>query len=276
MTFGAIATRRGLPVPSFLAVRFLVAAALLGAFLVALRQPLRAARGERLRIVALGIAGYGLEAALFFAAIQRGTAAAVTLLFFTYPVWVLAASLAAGRGMPGSLVVLALALAVAGAAIVVLSSGGVDIDVAGVALALAAAFAYALYLAGTEAVLRATNSLTGAAWVSASAGVGLGLYALASGSGTLPHGWRMWWPVLGTAACTAGAFVCLLAGLRRLGSVRTSIVAATEPLAATVFAVLFLGEALRAGVLAGGGLILAGAVAASLARGGPTAEPPGP
>src|SRR5205823_9040277 len=122
----------------------------------------------------LGIAGYGLEAALFFAAIQRGTAAAVTLLFFTYPVWVLAASMVAGRGMPGSLVVLALVLGVAGAAIVVLSSGGVDIGAAGVALALAAAFAYALYLAGAEVVLRATNSLTGAAWISASAALGLG------------------------------------------------------------------------------------------------------
>lgn len=276
MTFGAIATRRGLPVPSFLAVRFLVAAAVLGVLLIAARQPLWAARGERLRIVVLGIAGYGLEAALFFAAIQRGTAAAVTLLFFTYPVWVLAASLAAGRGMPGSLVVLALALAVAGAAIVVASGGGVAIGAGGVALALAAAFAYALYLAGAEVVLRATNSLTGAAWVSAAAGLGLGLYALASGSGALPHGWRMWWPVLGTAACTAGAFVCLLAGLRRLGSVRTAVVAATEPLAATALAVLFLGQGVGAGVLVGGALILAGAVAASLARGGTPAEPQGP
>ena len=63
-------------------------------------------------------------------------------------------------------------------------------------------------------------------------------------------------------------------GLRRLGSVRTSIVAASEPLAATALAVAFLNEPLRAGTVAGGVLILGGAVAASLARGGGRGEAP--
>src|SRR5207253_1009619 len=83
--------------------------------------------------------------------------------------------------------------------------------------------------------------------------------------------WHTWAEVAGTGAFTARAFVCLFAGLRRLGSVRTSIVAASEPLAATVLAVTFLHEPLRAGTVAGGTIILAGAVAASRARGGATA-----
>jgi len=78
------------------------------------------------------------------------------------------------------------------------------------------------------------------------------------------------------AAFTAGAFVCLFAGLRRLGAVRTSIVAATEPLAAAALAVIFLSERLHAGTVLGGLLILAGAIAASIARQGPAAEPRGP
>jgi DME family drug/metabolite transporter len=71
---------------------------------------------------------------------------------------------------------------------------------------------------------------------------------------------------------TAGAFAFLFLGLRRIGAVRTSIIASLEPVNAAVLALIFLGEPLRAGVLAGGALILAAAIAASLARGVPDPE----
>jgi drug/metabolite transporter (DMT)-like permease len=83
-------------------------------------------------------------------------------------------------------------------------------------------------------------------------------------------------PVLATGVFTAGAFGCLFAGLRRLGAVRTSIVSATEPLAASALAAIFLHQSIRPGVAAGGVLILAGAVVASLARQPPPAEAPVP
>ena len=83
-------------------------------------------------------------------------------------------------------------------------------------------------------------------------------------------------PVLATGLFTAGAFGCLFAGLRRLGAVRTSIVAATEPLAASALAAVFLHQSIRPGVVAGGGLIIAAAVVASVARQPPSAEAPVP
>jgi drug/metabolite transporter (DMT)-like permease len=69
---------------------------------------------------------------------------------------------------------------------------------------------------------------------------------------------------------TAGAFFCLFAGLRRIGAVRTSIVASLEPVATALLALAFLGEPLGAGVMAGGLLILAAATTASVARRGLT------
>jgi drug/metabolite transporter (DMT)-like permease len=48
--------------------------------------------------------------------------------------------------------------------------------------------------------------------------------------------------------------------------VRTAIIAALEPLSTATLAVLFLGDPLRAGTLAGGVLILVGAIAAGVAR----------
>jgi drug/metabolite transporter (DMT)-like permease len=273
VVLGKILTNGGFPVAPFLAIRFLVAAALLAMLLAIVRQPHRAARGEGWRLAMLGMAGYAVEAGLFFAAVKHGSAAAVTLLFFTYPVVVAVLSIALGRGIPGRLLILSLAAAVLGAGLVVLSSGGLDITTAGIVFAFGAAVMFSLYLVGAEVVLQRTNSLTGAMWVSGSAGLALSVFALASGSAQWPDGVRQWVPVLSTAVFSAGAFACLFAGLRRLGSVRTSIVAASEPLAATVFAVIFLSEPLRGGVVAGGVLILAGAVTASLARRGPGAPP---
>lgn len=268
VVLGRIATRPGgVPVPALLAMRFAVAAGLLAVALIALRQPFGAAKGEGWRLAGLGVAGYAVEAAFFFSALRHGTAAAATLLFYTYPVLVSAVALLLGRGLPGWLLGSSLACAVAGAAIVA-ATGGVDIDSVGVAYALGASVIFSLYLVGAEAVLRKTNSLTGAMWVSAAAAAGLGAFAAATGDAAWPVGWRQWGPVLAMGAFTAGAFVCLFAGLRRLGAVRTAIVSASEPLAAAVLAAVFLGEAVGAGTIGGGLLIVVGAVAAALARAG--------
>lgn len=266
VVLGKVATRRGgLPVPSLLAFRFAFAALLIAATLVALRRSLRAASGEGWKLIALGVAGYAVEAGLFFAALSHGSAAAVTLLFFTYPVLVSLLAFVTGKGLPGWLLGSALLLSVAGAAIVSVAGGGVDVDGAGVALALGSALTFSLYLVGADAVLKRTNSLVGAMWVSAASAAGLAAYAVVGGFAAMPHG-RQWGPVLAMGAFTAGAFVCLFAGLRRLGAVRTSIISASEPVTAAVLAAAFLGEDIGLGTAIGGLLILSAAVLASVAR----------
>ena len=86
--FGTLLTRDGFPVTAFLSIRFLGAAAVLAAVLLALHRPLTAASGEGVALLVLGVFGYAVESGLFFAAIEHGSAPAATLLFFTYPVWV--------------------------------------------------------------------------------------------------------------------------------------------------------------------------------------------
>jgi len=77
--------REGVSVSSMLAIRFGIGAVLLALALVATRQPLLAEPGERLGLAILAVCGYAVESSFFFAAVEHGTAAAVTLLFFTYP-----------------------------------------------------------------------------------------------------------------------------------------------------------------------------------------------
>ncbi|HVL33544.1 MAG TPA: DMT family transporter [Actinomycetota bacterium] len=255
-----------MPVTWLLSIRFAIAAVVLALGSAAARLPLRPAPGEWRKLLILGAVGYGTEASLFFLAIARGTASAVTLLFFVYPVLVLLLSLALGRGAPGLLIGGSLGAAVAGTALVVGSSGGLDVSSAGIAFALTSACSYAIYLIGMEHVLHRTPSVVAAMWVSAAASVALGIVSAATGNVRLPDGAAEWLPVIGMGVFTAGAFFGLFAGLRLIGAVRTAIIAALEPLSTAVMAVIFLDESLRTGTLIGATLILGGATAASLAR----------
>ncbi len=265
VVLGKIALQRGLAVEAALSIRFGVGAVVLAIALVVLGRPILAASGERLGMALLALFGYATEATLFFEALRHGTAAAVTLLFFLYPVVVTVGTWILGRGGPSSRTLVALAAAVAGAAIVVGTGAGLEIERAGAAFAVGAALTYSAYLIGADVVLRRTNALTSALWVSAGASVGLFVYANAIGSWQLPHGIE-WAPLLGMGLASAGAFVCLMAGIQRLGAVRTAIVSALEPLSASALGWAILGEPVTWGIALGGTLILAGAVAASLAR----------
>lgn len=256
-----------LPVTSMLAVRFGIAALILATVRSLGRRSLRPAPGEAWRLAVLGSAGYGTESTFFFLALGRGTAAAVTLLFFTYPVWVTTLSALLGRGLPGWIVGGALAAAVAGAALVVASGGGLDIAPAGIAFALGSSLTFAVYLLGAEAWASRTSPLVSAMWVSGSASVALTLFSVLGGAERFPQGADEWIRVGSMGILTAAAFGLLFLGLRRVGAVRTAIIAALEPVVAALMAATILHEPLRPGVVAGGILILVAAVTASVVRG---------
>jgi drug/metabolite transporter (DMT)-like permease len=268
--------QRDLAVPSMLAIRFGMAALLLVGALAIKREAVLPAPRERLPLAALGVLGYAVEATLFFLALKHGQAAAVTLLFFTYPVFVALASWAMGRGAPGWLLGASLLCASSGAALVVLASGGLTITGLGVLFALGSSVAFTGYLILADMVLKRTPPLAGSMWVSAWASIGLGVYAFLAGQADAPGDAAQWVRLVAMGTATAGAFVCLFAGLLRLGPVRTAIVAATEPLAAAILAAVFLSEPIRLSVAFGGILILVGAVAASLSRARGPGEPPVP
>ena len=265
VTIGRSATVRDVPVSSLLAVRFGTAAAILALILVARRQSLRPAPGEGRRLALLGAVGYAVESAFFFLALGRGTAATVTLLFYTYPVWVAVLTAALGMGVPGALVGSSLLAAVAGSGVVVASSGGLDITAPGIVFALASAVTIAFFLIGVEILITRTPSLASSMWIALSASAAHATFALVSGTGRLLHAEEVI-PALSMGVLTSGAFFLLFIGVRRLGAVRASIISSLEPVAAAGLALAFLAESVRLGVLAGGALILGGAVAATLAR----------
>lgn len=267
VVLGKRVLERGMTAESMLAFRFGVAAIVLLVALVVSHRPVLAVPEERLGLALLAMFGYAVEATFFFTAVQHGTAAAVTLLFYTYPVFVTVGAWLVGRGAPALATIVALTLAVLGAAVVVTTGSGLVIAVTGVVFALAASVTFSGYLIGTDIVLRRTSPWTSAMWVSGGASLGLFAYVTVTGRFTAPVVAADWWSILVMGIATSGAFVCLLGALQRIGAVRTAIVSATEPLAAAILGFVFLGETVRLGTAIGGLLILAAAVIASVARG---------
>lgn len=258
---------------TLLAWRFGLTSVTLAVVTALLRHPLRPSPGERLPILAAGFFGYGVEASLFFAALNHGSAAAVTLLFYTYPVHTMIVAILTRRLPRGGSLWLALVSAMAGVGVLVAGGDAIAIETAGVVLALSCALAYTLYLTITDRVLRRSVPLSGAIALSSGAGAFCLAAAIATGTFSVPGGWDEWRPILVMAACTAGAFGCMLAAIKRIGGVRTAIIGVFEPLSVAMLGAVFLDEPLTVGIVMGGTLILVAAVLATLARGARVVEP---
>jgi drug/metabolite transporter (DMT)-like permease len=259
-------SRSRLGVPLTLGVRFGICSILLAAMLVIFRLPVMPRRGERLGLIVLGTGFYSAEAALFFSALGHGEVATVTLLFFTYPMFMLLASAAIGHGAPGRLLLFSVFLAVLGAGVVVGTAGRISIDPIGILLVLCSALGYTGYMLVVHHWLRKSNSLTASTWITGGVALVLLLAAVVAGYPRVPPDPAEWLELLGMGGGTAGGIIFLFAGLRRIGPVRTSVLATMEPLAAAVLAVVALGEPLHFGTVVGGSLIVGGSLVAGRSR----------
>ncbi|MBV8162114.1 MAG: DMT family transporter [Acidimicrobiia bacterium] len=245
-----------------LGLRFGIAGAALVGLLAVGRRAILPEPGERVRIFLFGAIGYAVESALFYGGLARGSAAAVTLLFYSYPAVVTVVDLAITRSRPAPRLLAALALAAGGAGVLAAGSGSVDITGVGVVLSLAAAASFAIYLLAGDRLLHRTDSLRIAAGTAVGASASLLTFAAAAGQVRVPG--DRWWQLLVYGAATASAFAFMFAALRRLGSQRTSVLLTLEAVFAIVLAAAFLHESLGAVQAAGGAGVLAGAVIISL------------
>lgn len=268
----------GLSVSSTLGTRFAIAGLCLMAALVVTRRPLLPQRGERLAALALGAIGYAVESTLFYLGLAHGTAAAVALLFYSYPAMVTLAESALRRTRPGLVVCSALALSVTGTVLIAGRGNRVDISAAGAGFTLGAAVAFSAYLIVGERLMRRTDSLTTGAWVALGAGASLLARSALSGGYHVRSGHRA--QLIAYGAATAVAFTLMFAALRRLGSAQTAVVMTLEAVFAIMLAALFLGETIGLTQIIGGTAILAAAGLISWQGGRdrppvPLATPPG-
>ncbi len=257
------------------AVRMLVAAPLLLLAARVLSGPLRIAREDRWRCVAMGVAMAAFQASYFTAVTMTGIAIAALIAICSAPLMIAGLAWLCLGERPTARIGVALALGVTGTALLIAGPRGwADLSprfVGGVGLALAAGGSYGAYVVVAKAALARTAPLPLAGVNFAIAALALAPALTAAGTGRqIALGWP-WLLYLG-AVTTAGAYAIYTIGLRDVSASVTGIASLLEPLTATILGVAVFGE--RLGVAGAFGAVLVFAALALLVRPAAAATPP--
>ena len=246
------------------ALRFAIAALVLG---VLARRALAAAPARTLAApFALGLTIYGLETGLFFASLERIDVSLASLLMCSYPALVVAGAVLLRRERASRRRALALLVALAGIALVLAGGVGGALDPLGIGLALAAAVAYAAYVLVSDLLLGTTEPLVLATMLCAGAATAFALAGSATGS--LDIGGAPTLAVIGAIALAATVLpvAAFLAGVRRVGPSRATILGTVEPPVTIALSALVFGERLGPLQLLGAGLVVGAVVILQLRR----------
>jgi drug/metabolite transporter (DMT)-like permease len=260
--FGKLAYGEGATVGTLLAVRFLLAAALFWALVLAAgaARELRAVDGRDVTVgLALGGCGYAIQAGCYFAALERIDASLLSLLLYTFPAIVAAAAVALGRERIDGRRLAAVGLASGGLALVVAGAGAGALDPLGAVLGLGAAVVYSTYILVSDGIVGRMRPRVLSALVCTGAAVPLTVCSALLGQlrpGELTvAGWG--WLGCLAAVSTVASISLFFAGLERVGPTTASILATIEPLVTLLLAFLVFGEMLGPVQLIGGALVLA-------------------
>ena len=238
---------------TLLLLRFSIAAAMAWVIFALRRSSLPRGRGL-LMLIGMGAIGYAGQSFSYFTALTLASAGLVALLLYLFPALVALLSWLVLRHPLSRLQVVALVLALAGSLLTIGRAG--DGAPLGIALGLAAALIYSVYiLVGARLPAEVTPTASTAVVTSAAAAV-YALVALARGV-SLPATSSGWLAILAVAVIgTVMAIAFFLAGLERLGAVKSSVYSTLEPAFTLALAAALLGEPVTLLRVAGGALIL--------------------
>jgi drug/metabolite transporter (DMT)-like permease len=260
--FGKLAFDAGATVGTLLSVRFALAAALFWALVLASGAAgrLRTLRRRDLWAgLALGGAGYAVQAGCYFAALERLDVSLLSLVLYTFPAIVAVAAVVLGRDRLDGRRVAALLLASGGLVLVLAGAAADALEPVGAAFGLGAAVVYSGYILASEGLARRVDPLLLSALVCTGAAA-----LLTAATGVLGElrpaqltaaGWG--WLACMAVVSTVAAIGLFFAGLRRVGPTTAAILATVEPLVTVLLAFAVFGETLTAPQLLGGALVLA-------------------
>ena len=255
-TLTLLVTRAGLPLLPAMVWRYSLAAIAL--LLIARRPILQSgiSRAQAARLMLIGGCGQAVITYLSLLALDYLPVGPLGFLFYTYPAWVVVIAAVTGKEELTFARLAALAIAMAGITVMVGTPFSAPLNATGVMLALGTAVLYALYLPALHSVQKGVTSFAATFYLVSGVCISFLIAGAVTGSLEMPETPRTW-ALLVTLSLvgTVIAFVSLLAGLRVLGPVRTSIIATVEPFFTAMLGVVLLGEAFSMTMLSGGALI---------------------
>jgi drug/metabolite transporter (DMT)-like permease len=282
--FGAEAGVEGV---AFTAWRALLGAASLATLVLArgaARTSLAAIRGlgplGKSSLALAAFMGLTLNASIF-TAFERIPIALALMLFYAYPAGVVVTEILLGRERVTALRALALGLSSLGVVLVLAgglrASDGGSLDLVGVFLGLVAAASQVVFVTVSRQGYRSVPADAATLVILTTSAVGASMLAMAVGQAdglVAPLQSLEPWPSLIVAGVAAAGVASLLflTAIRKIGGTRTGILMLWEPVFGVILAGLWLGEALAPLQLAGGALVLAGAVVLQL-QSDPDLEP---
>ena len=264
-SFGSLSTltvligREGVPLLTAMFWRYLLAALILA--LVLRKKVVRDIhRPAAFRLIIIGALGQAFVTYLSLYALEYLPVGPLAFLFYTYPAWLALISAVLGREALTLSRFTALSIAMIGIVVMVGTPGTASLSTFGIILALGAALLYAIYLPSLNHAQRGIAPLISSFYLICGVLTSFLIANTVTGNLQMPATTAIWAYVAAMAVfSTVVAFVSLIAGLRVLGPVRTSIIATIEPFFTAILGAVLLGEPLTRFVLAGGALI-AGAV----------------
>jgi drug/metabolite transporter (DMT)-like permease len=277
--FAKIAFREGMDAGSLLLSRFVLAAAILWALVLAsprLRTAALVPTGRRRWLFLWGMIGLAGQAALFFAALRLIPANLAEVLLYTCPAFLAIILWIRTRRRPRPAILAAISLALVGTWLVAAPAGD-TVPAAGLALGLATGLWFASWVlalerasAGVQPIVSTTLVVTGTATT-------YGLIVPAVFGFAPPPTAAAWFAVAGMViAATLLGFTFFVVGIRRTGSQVAAILSTLEPVGTLVLAAVVLGERFAAGQWLGAALVLGAAFVLAVRPGAVSPPDPSP
>ncbi len=207
---------------------------------------------------------YAAMAWAYFSALLFVPPSTVTLVLFSFPVFVAIAAgvLRLDRFGPPEWVAVALSML----GLMLMLGTSLQGNASGFGFAFLAALCYATYIILGSKITQQANPVVGSCWVLCSAGLIFAALALANGV-HLPKTPTGWLAVVFLALfSTAVAIAAFVAGLKRVGPTLASILSTLEPVTTIALSIAFMGDKLQVGSIVGGVLIIGAALGLTLTR----------
>jgi drug/metabolite transporter (DMT)-like permease len=265
--FGKRALEAGMRPGELLALRFLLAAAVLWAYvLIARRDLIRMPFRQIVYCVLLGVLGYATFSSLYFYALQGLSVSLATLLFYTYPILV---ALGSWLFLSEKITLIqGLSLPVLVIGLMLLLWGDITVEIRGfIVLGLGAAVFYGSYILASRPLVALVNPLSASLYIMTTAAIGLLIAtpsALQHAAGFSADAWQA---LLGLAfVSTLVSMTLFLMGMKKLTSTEASLLSTLEPVTAVLAAVFLLGESISPRQISGGVIILCALLILSICR----------
>lgn len=258
--FARVAYDHGAEPFGMLAARFVIASLVMLAIraTVKRREP-RPPGSIEVKLFLLGAAGYAPQASFFFFGVDRIDISLATVIFYSYPVFVVLAGWVVFRHAPSSRVVACLAVALAGTA---LTAGQVQAGSwTGVVLMLAAAGWYSGYILVSSRIVQHSGAFVSLMYVMLGAAAAHVVIFLLTGP-SMPGDATGWTAIVAASVfSTIVAMGFFFAGVARIGAGEAAVLSTIEPVVSIAIGVTVLNEELTA-VRAAGALLVLLSVAA--------------